>query len=284
MSKRNTAIPVNTFSLGVDAGVSIERFSSDDLPDLDDWSQPERHDRHTCFLIETGSVNIEIDFKNYEIIAPALIYMHPDQVHRIFGFVNVTCSAWAITNEKLQPEYLKLLEDFLPAGPVALSAKRFNLFTDAVTLGLKFSELQGQPIYRNLLAGHCNTLVALLISTYAESSPAGPQSGAELVAKSFRTVLAAHFTHCKRPAQFAEKLNISAAYLNECVKQVTGQPVTYHIQQRVVLEAKRLLVHSGQSLKEIAALLGYDDYAYFSRLFTKVAGVSPVQFRHKNLD
>ncbi len=283
MSKRNTAIPVNTFSLGIDAGVSIDRFSSDDLPGIDDWSQPERHDRHTCFLIETGSVSIEIDFKRYEINAPALIYMHPDQVHRIIVFVNVTCSVWAITNEKLQPEYLQQLEDILSASPITLSEDRFNLFTDTVLIGLKFSKLESMSINNNLLAGHCNTLVALLISTYSESSPASPYSGAELVAKKFRTTLAAHFTHVKRPAQFAEKLHISAAYLNECVKQVTGQPVTHHIQQRVVLEAKRLLVHSEQSLKEIAALLGYDDYAYFSRLFTKVAGMSPLQFCHKNL-
>jgi len=66
------------------------------------------------------------------------------------------------------------------------------------------------------------------------------------------------------------------------VKSVTGQPVSWHIQQRVILEAKRLLYHSGRSLKEIAATLGYDDYPYFSRLFTKVAGMSPLTFRHKN--
>ncbi len=284
MPKRNTVIPVNTFSHGDDAGVSFDRFSSEALPGLDDWSQPERHDRHTCFLIESGNVQIDIDFKRYEINAPALIYMHPDQVHRIIGFANVICSAWAITNEKLQPEYLKKLEDILPASPIALIEDRFNLFTDAVSLGLKFSELKSTHVNSNLLTGHCNTLVALLISTYSESSPAGPQSGAELVTKNFRIILAAHFTHVKRPAQFAEKLHMSAAYLNECVKQVTGQPVTYHIQQRVVLEAKRLLVHSRQSVKEIATMLGYDDYAYFSRLFTKVASMSPVQFRHKNLD
>jgi len=50
------------------------------------------------------------------------------------------------------------------------------------------------------------------------------------------------------------------------------------------LEAKRLLYHSDQSLKEIAAILGYDDYPYFSRLFTKVAGIAPLNFRHKNRD
>lgn len=118
----------------------------------------------------------------------------------------------------------------------------------------------------------------------APAKPADHLLRAEQVTKSFREILAEHFKAWKRPAAYAEKLNLSPAYLNECVKVTTGQPVSYHIQQRVILEAKRLIYHTSQSLKEIAADLGYDDYPYFSRLFTKVTGLSPVSFRQKNRD
>ncbi|WP_258539462.1 helix-turn-helix domain-containing protein [Chitinophaga oryzae] len=70
--------------------------------------------------------------------------------------------------------------------------------------------------------------------------------------------------------------------LSFCVKATTGQSVSWHIQQRVILEAKRLLRHSTKSVKEIAAELGYDDYPYFSRLFTKITGMSALAFRNKN--
>jgi AraC-like DNA-binding protein len=66
------------------------------------------------------------------------------------------------------------------------------------------------------------------------------------------------------------------------VKAVTGKSVSTHIQLRVVLEAKRLLYHSGRSVKEIAGELGYDDYSYFTRLFTKVVGMTPIAFRDIN--
>jgi AraC family transcriptional regulator, transcriptional activator of pobA len=79
-------------------------------------------------------------------------------------------------------------------------------------------------------------------------------------------------------------LNISTTYLNECVKSATGHPVSYHIQQRVILEAKRLLAHTNSSVKEIAAELGYDDVPYFSRLFSKIAGVTAVAFKNTNRD
>jgi AraC-like DNA-binding protein len=72
------------------------------------------------------------------------------------------------------------------------------------------------------------------------------------------------------------------SYLNECVKAVTGKSVTSQIQQRVTMEAKRLLYHSNRSVKEIAGDLGFDDHSYFTRLFTKVVGMTPLAFRAKN--
>ena len=83
----------------------------------------------------------------------------------------------------------------------------------------------------------------------------------------------------KRPTQYADTLNISSDYLNECVKNTTGNSVSYQIQQRIILEAKCLLYYSDKSVKEISFELGYDDYPYFSRLFTKVAGITALDFR-----
>jgi len=92
------------------------------------------------------------------------------------------------------------------------------------------------------------------------------------------------FVTVKRPTEYAQQLNISSPYLNECVKKTTGHSVSYHIQQRIILEARRLLYHSDLSVKEIATELGYDDYPYFSRLFSKVTGMTALGFRNKNHD
>lgn len=286
MGKKNGNIPVNNFGNEPDAGITIERISFEYLPDLGEWEQPERHDRHSFFLLEKGSVAMEIDFQQYELHAPSIIYMHPDQVHRILAFENVTVSAWAVNNENLHPEYLQLLEDIAPAAPMPLHHETFELLAETVSLCIKLAEREKVQLYHSLLKGQLNTLTGLVISFYREqqTSPDSSLSRAEVVTKAFKEALGQHFISFKRPAEYAQKLNISTPYLNECVKNVTGYPVSYHIQQRVILEAKRLLYHSGQSLKEIAATLGYDDYAYFSRLFTKVSGVAPITFRNKNLD
>jgi len=87
----------------------------------------------------------------------------------------------------------------------------------------------------------------------------------------------------KSPSQYASKLNISPVYLNEAVKKTTGQTVSDYIQREIMTHAKRLLFYTNLSIKEIALELGYEDWAYFTRLFTKTSAISPRQFRKKHL-
>ena len=84
------------------------------------------------------------------------------------------------------------------------------------------------------------------------------------------------------PSAYASMLNISEVYLNEAVKESVGLSVGAYIRARVILQAKRQLAYTSLSAKEIAYSLGYEDYAYFSKLFRKNVGKSPSDYR-KNL-
>jgi len=293
MRKNAQSIAVNTITDHCGSGVAIERFSLKDLHETDQATQnsvegaksAHREDRHSFFLLESGTVHMEIDFQKVEINSPSVIYMHPDQVHRILRLDNITVSVLAVNNESLNPEYLKLLEELTPAKSLALEKKTFLIISEAFSLCIKLAERINDKLYRSLLKDSCNTLVALIVSQYlalAESTDA--LSRYRQIAKAFKSALDRDFIIKKRPVDFALSLNISTPYLNECVKNATGYSVSYHIQQRIILEAKRLLYHSDKSVKEISAELGYDDYPYFSKLFTKVAGMTPLTFRNKNLD
>jgi AraC family transcriptional regulator, transcriptional activator of pobA len=285
MLKKTKSIPVNHFGNEYNTGISIEKISGKDLPVFEGLGQAERHDRHTFHLLEKGIITIEIDFQKYKIKSPSVIYMHPNQVHRIIAFKNFTVTSWAINNENLNPEYLKLLEDINPAKPLSLKKETFSIISEAISLCIKFSGRKNDKLHHSLLKDSCNALVALVVSQYlAQSKSTDKFSRFEIVTKAFKGILERNYTTAKCPAHYAQKLNISTPYLNECVKNTTGYSVSYHIQQRVILEAKRLLYHSAKSVKEIAAELGYDDYPYFSRLFAKVTGITALAFRNKNLD
>jgi len=92
-------------------------------------------------------------------------------------------------------------------------------------------------------------------------------------------MLAMKYKTMKSAGEYASALHLSLSYLNEAVKEATVFTVSYWIQHEILLESRRLLYYGGGSVKEIAHELGYDDHAYFSRMFKKAVGRSPGGFR-----
>ena len=291
MRQKKKSIPVNVMTDDFGGDISIEKISVANLRALEkvseispeDAEQSHRHDRHSFFLLESGIVSIEIDFQKYDIKPSSVIYMHPNQVHRMLAFEDVTVYSCAVNNENLNPEYLKLLETIAPAKPIVLDKETFSVIVQAALFAMKLAERKSEKLYHFLLKDSCNTIVALIISQYLQLSKSNDKlSRFEMITKRFKEILERDFINIKKPASYAQNLNISTPYLNECVKNTTGYSVSYHIQERIILEAKRLLFYSNKSVKEIATELGYDDYPYFSRLFTKVTGMTAITFRIKN--
>jgi AraC family transcriptional activator of pobA len=286
MPEKIKSIPVNAVANDFGAGIFIMKASIEGLSSFEGLDHSHRHDAHMFFLLEKGTITMEIDFQVHKIVSPAIIYMHPNQVHRMRGAIrDISAFGWAINNENLNPEYLELLEDIVPAKPLLLNSETLSVFGEATSLCIKLSERKSEKLYHSLLRDSCNTLVALILSQYlVHARSTDKLSRFEVVTKAFKKILERNFVTIKNPSGYAQAIHISTPYLNECVKNVTGYSVSHHIQQRNMLEAKRLLYHSNKSVKEIAEELGYDDYPYFSRLFTKVCGLSALSFRNKNSD
>jgi len=283
--KKVKSLPLNTMADKFNAGIAVGKATIKNLRTFEDAAHSHRDDFHLFFIQEKGSTPIEIDFQKHEIQSSSVIYVHPDQVHRIGPFENITAGFLAINNENLNSEYLNLLEDIAPAKPLLLNKETFCAISEAILLSVKLSERHHEKLYHSLLKDSCNTLVALIASQYLEQSiSTDTLSRLEIITKAFKALLDRNFISNKKPAEYAQVLNISTAYLNECVKNTTGHSVSSHIQQRVILEGKRLLYHTDKSVKEIASDLGYEDYPYFSRLFKKVTGMTALTFRSGNRD
>jgi AraC-like DNA-binding protein/mannose-6-phosphate isomerase-like protein (cupin superfamily) len=285
MTSKSKSIPVKPLAKEFDKGIAVGKYPIADLRLSEEAEYSHRHDYHFFILQEKGTSYLEIDFKQHQIKKPSAIYIAPNQVHRALKAENVAFCLLAINNENLNPEYQELLQDISPAKPLPLSPKYVSLISQAFLLCINLFEERESKLYLSSLKDSCNTLISLFLSQYLErAKQADTLSRFDVVTKAFKSILEQNFIKDKRPACYAQKLNISVPYLNECVKNTTGFPVSYHIQQRVILEAKRLLFHSNKSVKEIAAELGYDDYAYFSRLFNKATGMTALTFRSKNHD
>ena len=92
-----------------------------------------------------------------------------------------------------------------------------------------------------------------------------------------------NFVEKKMVNDYASDLFVSPNYLSSVVKKGTGYSASYHIQQRIILEAKRLALDPGINMKEIGYKLGYEDVAHFSKFFKINGGVNFTNFRRQLL-
>lgn len=83
---------------------------------------------------------------------------------------------------------------------------------------------------------------------------------------------------------YASQLHISSVYLNEIVNKSVGMSATQYILNEWILEAKRQLIYSHDTIQEIGNRLGVSDSAYFTKIFTKTTGTSPSSFRKRILE
>ncbi len=95
----------------------------------------------------------------------------------------------------------------------------------------------------------------------------------------FMDSLKKHFASRKMVADYADEFCVTPGHLNRIVKKISGFPVSHHIQQQVVLEAKRLARYSDRSMKEIAYALGFEDLAHFSKFFKNNSGMNFSNFK-----
>jgi AraC family transcriptional activator of pobA len=89
------------------------------------------------------------------------------------------------------------------------------------------------------------------------------------------------FKELKQVNEYARQLNITPKRLHQVTTEVLDETPKAIIDGRVMLEAKRLLAHTTDTIKEIGFTLGFDEPTNFSKYFKNNAGETPVEFREK---
>lgn len=92
-------------------------------------------------------------------------------------------------------------------------------------------------------------------------------------------LIALHYKQQKLPSFYAEKMNMSIKHLNRICKTVLDLTATDFIYRKVILESKRLLALQKKSINEVANEMGFENYSYFTIVFKKYSGLTPIQFK-----
>jgi AraC-like DNA-binding protein len=98
----------------------------------------------------------------------------------------------------------------------------------------------------------------------------------------FKDLLEINFKTQKQVSFYAKELIITEKRLNQATSKVFGKTPKHIIDDRIILEAKRILVHTNESIKEVAYNLGFEEPTNFIKYFKKHSSVTPTEFREQN--
>ncbi len=150
------------------------------------------------------------------------------------------------------------------------------------TMAQIFSEFAGRHFARaHLLRALSAALIGLVAREMAgkQDTPDGA-SKADLFRR-FEALLEQHFLKHWTVSDYAKALSITPTHLSRLARSATGHAASHLILERVIREARRNLVYTNLPVSTIAYALGFNDPAYFSRLFSGATGLSPRSFRDK---
>lgn len=246
-------------------------------------------DKYSVFgFVISGCYDIEIDFKLHRFEAGDVVYVGPEQVHRLVDRHDSEARLLFIEPCLIDTETKRLLDEYtlhtaaLHASTQQISEmeRLFEILIDRIEPHAGMEPGSPQPILHHL-AGAIIGIVAEIVEDNRPHRDTYNRHTRIVLALNRR--LAQHDAVDRNPSHHAAALNISTAYLNEAVHSVTGISARRFIAAETLLRAKRRLVYTTASIKEIAAILGFDDNAYFTRFFTRAEGVSPTVYRNRHL-
>jgi AraC-like DNA-binding protein len=102
------------------------------------------------------------------------------------------------------------------------------------------------------------------------------------IVRQFKILIDEHYLDRTQVAQYADMLYVTPGHLNDLIKSVTGKTAKQIIDEKRIIEAKRLLFWDEHSVKEIAGHLNFEDDGYFNRFFKKHTGQTPALFQKNN--
>jgi YesN/AraC family two-component response regulator len=140
-------------------------------------------------------------------------------------------------------------------------------------------DLVGMALEEENVAEACSALEQLLDEAFGESIPPGTSDGMISAARRAQDCIDVHYFEDISLTSVAEMLGVDRAYLSRAFKQATGCNIMLAIAKKRIAKAEECIMRGDLSLTDIADLVGYGDYAYFNRVFRKVSGMSPSEYK-----
>lgn len=251
------------------------------------FQRPHRHNYYMLLLATEGAGKQLIDFNSHDVRKARVFLMFPGQIHAWQEDHDLKGYLIFFTAEFFTLRYNNnnLLEFpfFQPGAPspfVDLCDERLDHLECICDTMLQEYE-RGATDYLKLLRSYLNIFLINCKRLYdhAYTQVDTKDQNAALTVQNFIQLIEQHFAEKHKVRDYAEMLLITPNYLNALCTRITGKSAGELIRERIMLEAKRMLLHDTRTVAEIGHDLHFEDNSYFCRFFKKYEGTSPEKFR-----
>lgn len=239
-------------------------------------SRREKLQSYLCFVVVEGAGELVYTGKQYPLGAGDVVFIDCRKPYSHATDQALWSLQWCHFNGESIPA---IYEKYLSRGgrPV-FHPKDIKPFTDQ--LSSLFEMASSEDCIRDM---RINSLLSVLLeqimsySWYPENAAEHPTSRLDL--REMKAYIDGHYMEKISLADLAQTFFVDKSYLCKIFKEAYGTTVNNYLASKKITEAKRLLRFSDKTVEEIGILLGIGEPTYFSRVFKKIEGVSPREYR-----
>jgi AraC-like DNA-binding protein len=245
---------------------------------------PHRHYYQEIIWIKNGPATHQLDDECAEILPGTLIIVPRGRVH------------WFRPSKMVEGCAIRFRDTFLPTTASIL----FSQFLDHSHFVVP---PEGQPTieslfsvmaleYRRFDQRRSNAIKFVLQALFAKFEDfkwcALEHQHPSFIGKQrfweeFNALVERYFRSGHAVGFYAQELGVSHRKLNEMTRSILGRTAAEIINERRILEARRLLLFTDLGVKEITFELGFEEHSYFTKVFKKMTGITPSDFKLHNL-
>lgn len=244
---------------------------------------PHRHNFYQMLLFLSGEGMHEIDFKQYPIERGQVYFMGPGQVHswmfegKMTGYI-VNFDIDYFKSFLIQPDYVENLDLFSSLNEGVFTLEEYQV-REISSLFDQLIELSSLPVAKDLKRSLLLYILLRFDQAYIPNFPAKSIDYHLVLIKNFISLVDQNFKELHLPKEYAELLFVTPNHLNSVCKEYLGTQAGEVIRNRIMLEAKRLLILPDWTISQVAYDLSFNDNSYFTKFFKKVEGKTPEEFR-----
>lgn len=253
--------------------------------------KPHGHDFFLVLLITRGTGTHTIDFIEYDVFPGAMYIVSPGQIHQWNLSKDVDGHILFFTRTFFLHDFDTEKLTRFPFFNSTFSSPYFKLNKlerDAIILkyNLIHKEYKNRSQnYEEMIRIFLNAMFIELTRVYPYQDENNLKFGYDLIQlNKYEALVDKYFKHHKPLSCYSKKMNITDRQLSYLCKKSVNKKPSEILTERIILEAKRLIIHSDLSIASISEELNFNDSSYFIRLFKKNTKQTPEQFRHSQFE